>query len=170
MTTPPQVEYRIIKLTKGQICYVSPHRYDRAIHFKWFAHWNRLSRKFYAARMDVLPNGDRYMIYMHRDFLGLNYGNPIEGDHVDHNRTLDNTDKNIRLSDKHDQHHNQGKRLDNSSGYKGVSYVQSCKLWRAQIKINGKNKSLGYYKTSYEAYLAYCYTAAACHGDFVCFG
>lgn len=42
-----------------------------------------------------------------------------------------------------------------SSRFKGVSYVQNLKRWRASIKVNGKSISLGVYESEAEAADAY---------------
>ncbi len=42
-----------------------------------------------------------------------------------------------------------------TSEYKGVSFHKASNKWRAEIRINGKNKYLGYFKTELEAHQAY---------------
>ncbi len=42
-----------------------------------------------------------------------------------------------------------------SSKYKGVSYCQRDQVWRAYIKLNGKSRSLGTFRTEESAALAY---------------
>ena len=169
MTTPPNVEYRIIELTQGQICYVSPHRYEELSLFNWQAVWNKNTRGYYARRHGPKVNGRFTKIYMHRQILGLARGNKREGDHKDRTRTLDNTDFNLRLGSNADQQHNQGKRTSNRGGYKGVDFYPRNGMWRATIRVNWKKKFLGFYKTAYEAHLAYCYAAMYYFGEFACF-
>jgi hypothetical protein len=43
------------------------------------------------------------------------------------------------------------KRVNNSSGKTGVSYFRPMKAWRARIRLQSKEKTLGYYKTFEEA-------------------
>lgn len=45
---------------------------------------------------------------------------------------------------------------NNSTGYRGVSWHKQHKRYHASIRINGKLKSLGYYKCPQEAHKAYC--------------
>lgn len=52
-----------------------------------------------------------------------------------------------------------------SSRFKGVSYVQSLKRWRASIKIDGRSKSLGVYDTELQAAEAYNRAAREAFGD-----
>lgn len=46
-------------------------------------------------------------------------------------------------------------RKNNTSGYRGVTYLKANLKWIAQIKINSKNKYLGSFCTSIEAAKAY---------------
>ena len=51
--------------------------------------------------------------------------------------------------------HNQGINCVNTSGYKGVYYHKRDKHWRAKIKLNNVEKSLGAFPTPEEASAAY---------------
>ena len=42
-----------------------------------------------------------------------------------------------------------------SSRYKGVSYIQSKKRWRAAIKVDGQSLTIGHYKSEIEAASSY---------------
>ena len=42
-------------------------------------------------------------------------------------------------------------RLDNKSGYVGVSFMRSCGKWRAELSMNGTRQYLGIFATSSEA-------------------
>ncbi|MGP0092521.1 MAG: AP2/ERF family transcription factor [Xanthobacteraceae bacterium] len=53
----------------------------------------------------------------------------------------------------------------NSSGYKGVSWSQGQQLWRAQIKVGGRTRHLGYFDTAERAHEAYCTAAVQAWGD-----
>lgn len=44
---------------------------------------------------------------------------------------------------------------NNTSGYRGVSFIKRDKKWKSQIVINKKNISIGYFDTSIEAAKAY---------------
>ena len=46
---------------------------------------------------------------------------------------------------------NTGNKKNNTSGVKGVCWHKEKVKWDARIKINGKNKHLGYYKNLYNA-------------------
>ena len=168
MTTPPTVEYRTIELTQGQIAFVSPRVYEKYTPFKWCAYWNPYTRSYYAARRGLHADGKRHNIYLHREILGLDFGDPRFGDHDNHN-TLDNTDINLRIApSKAEQSYNMHKHRDGTSGYKGVTFDKATGMWKAQIGVHGVNHHLGRYATAYEAYLAYCYAAVFYFGEFAC--
>ena len=78
--------------------------------------------------------------------------NPPEGmvvDHINHNR-LDNRRENLRICSPQENSMNAGKR-HNSSGIMGVSWDKENNKWKAQIRINGRNKNLGRFNTIEEA-------------------
>ena len=167
--TPPEVEYRIIELTQGKVAYVSPHRYDELVQFRWCAWWCKDSQNYYAARGLKRVNGRYRSILMHRQILGLEYGDKRIGDHKARSRTLDNTDSNLRIAPtRAEQEHNKGKRRHNTSGYKGVGFDKRRGKWYAKIGVNKGYKWLGYYATALEAYNAYCRAAKQFHGEFMC--
>lgn len=75
-------------------------------------------------------------------------------DHIDENK-LNNNLTNLQLIT---QVENLNKSIDKtktSSKYKGVSWVKRDKKWRAQIRVEGKIKSIGYFTDEYTAHLAY---------------
>ena len=171
MTTPPQVEYRIIPLTQGQVAYVSPDRYDDLMKFKWYALKDKNSGRFYAVRLKTDSSGKRRMVIMHREILGLKHGDIRTGDHVDHTQTLNNTDTNLRIANKrNEQQHNKGIQRNSSSGYKGVTFNRNSGKWESRIRVNGARKWLGYFSTPELAHQAYCDAALYHFGEFACFG
>lgn len=149
MTPPLSESYREIPLTQGQVAKVSPHRYDELSQWKWRAWWNKNTRSFYAIRHSGMVNGQTSTVYMHRQILGLEKGDKREGDHENHD-TLDYTDGNLRISDRHGQQGNKRRRLDNTSGFKGVS--RHGKKWKASIGTPLGRKHLGVRDTPEAAY------------------
>lgn len=169
MTTPPQVEYRTIELTKGKVAYVSPHRYEELNSFSWYARRKKSTRSYYAVRQVRVSSGKRITVFMHREILGLKHLDPREGDHRNRN-SVDNTDINLEVVGDEEQSRNRGRWSMGASGYKGVSFHKNSGRWRSSIGVNGKSKCLGYYRKAYEAHLAYCYAASVWYGEFACFG
>jgi len=88
-------------------------------------------------------------------------------DHINGN-TLDNRKCNLRICTHSQNSCNSKRRVDNTSGYKGVTFRKGSKTnkWAAHIGINGVNKALGCYPTPEEAYAAYCKAAKELHGEF----
>lgn len=169
MQTPSEQSYREIPLTDWQVAKVDCNLYEELHAFNWSAQWNKNNRAFYAVR------GYRgRTIYMHRQILGLEYGDRRSGDHAFHD-TLDNRlfvdgRPNLRIANNFQQGYNQGIRRSNTSGYKGVSIFKPKPwLYVAMIRINGRQKNLGYRRTA-EAAWRELYVPAALehHGEFAC--
>ena len=137
-----------IELTQGQYAIVDDADYDWLNQSKWCAKRNR-NGDFYAIRS---------YISMARQILGLKYGDPRQADHIDHN-TLDNRQDNLRICTRQENAKNRKKQANTSSQYKGVSWHKIAKKWKAQIRINGKDKHLGLFKIEEDAALAYDATA-----------
>lgn len=62
---------------------------------------------------------------------------------------------NCRWATASQQTMNSQKRVDNTSGFKGVWWHPKLKKWRVQIGLNGKRISLGCYENKEEAALVY---------------
>ena len=70
-------------------------------------------------------------------------------DHIDHNRS-NNSISNLRDVTHQDNHKNKPLQKNNKSGTHGVSLLKNGK-WRSRIKINGKEKHLGFFNSKKEA-------------------
>ena len=77
-------------------------------------------------------------------------------DHINHNK-LDNRKDNLRICNQKQNLMNKQKtqRRNTTSQYKGVSWNKQRNKWRAQIRINGKSKHIGYYTNELEASIEY---------------
>ena len=71
-------------------------------------------------------------------------------DHIDNNK-LNNNITNLRFATHTENQQNVSISSKNTSGFKGVCFRKANNKWRAQIKIDGKNKHLGYFDTIDEA-------------------
>lgn len=89
-------------------------------------------------------------------------------DHINGVRD-DNRWSNLRLATPAQNAQNCGKRAENKSGFKGVSWDKTAEKWVAQISINGKSKRIGRFKTPEEAHAAYVAAAKALYGEFARF-
>ena len=94
-----------------------------------------------------------------------NHENKPKVDHIDEIKTNNNI-INLRFATVSQNGFNQGKHKDNTTGYKGVSFHKRDKKYVAQIRIEGKNKHLGYFLTAQDAGHAYDEYAKKHHGEF----
>lgn len=90
------------------------------------------------------------LVYMF--FNDILYGFDI--DHVDGNRA-NNKIENLRLATKKQNSQNVKKRIGCTSQYKGVSKRKNSSTFVCQIRINGKQKCLGYFNDEVEAARTY---------------
>lgn len=93
-------------------------------------------------------------IAMHRIIMNTPKG--MTTDHINGNR-LDNRKSNLRIATYAQNQMNKKSLPNSSSKYKGVTFGKHLisKPWMAMIKISGKSKTIGYFKTEIEAALAY---------------
>jgi hypothetical protein len=117
----------------------------------------------YAVRTERDHDGIKRMVYMHRVIAGTPSG--METDHINMNR-LDNRSSNLRIATTSENGRNRCATSKNRSGFKGVSWdMRRCK-WVAQIALNGKRSSLGYFDAAEDAATAYAIASANMHGEF----
>ena len=87
-------------------------------------------------------------------------------DHVNGNR-LDNRWMNLRAATIRENSYNTGRRADNTSGYKGVSWSAQKMKWRACIQLpSGKQKHIGFFASLDAAYVAWAAAAKTIQGEF----
>jgi len=84
-------------------------------------------------------------------------------DHIDCNAG-NNAFANLREATNSQNHMNKVSR--NSTGFKGVKFDKRRGKWDANIKLLGKVKFLGSFKSPEAAYAAYCDAAKIFHGEF----
>lgn len=107
--------------------------------------------------------GLKKMLYAHQIIFALKRGYiPESVDHINGVRT-DNLWKNLRASTAKLQPMNTGKRKNNKSGHKGVSWAKRNDCWRMDIQASGR-KYHSYHKTKREAVAAYKCASKELHG------
>jgi hypothetical protein len=158
---------KLIPLTRGKFAKVDDEDYDFLMQWKWYA---RLSDgNWYATR--TLKG-----IKMHRVIM-----NCPEDKLVDHKfgDTLDNQKTNLRICTQEQNAQNRSKQVGNyTSRYMGV-YKHTARYfskksqewiiysrWKAEMTMNNKKKSLGYFHTEEEAAIAFNTAALAHRGEF----
>lgn len=127
-------------------------------------------RKGYAVCHQNTPWGDK-VARMHRVILERKLGRalaPWPDEHVDHvnGNGYDNRRDNLRAATPLQNHMNRRSNRGSTSGYKGVSWCSQMRLWKAGIKIAGRNRHLGYHADEKAAALAYDEAALGLHGEF----
>lgn len=88
--------------------------------------------------------------------------------HVDHinGDRLDNRRCNLRLATNQQNCWNQGLGARNTSGFKGVSWHSRDLLFGAHIRVDGRQKTLGYFPDAEVAARAYDAAAREHYGEF----
>jgi hypothetical protein len=146
-----------IPLSQGKFALVDDEDYETLAKFKWHYH-----SAGYAARFGSRKHGHKYYL-MHRVIL-----EPPQGfvtDHINHDK-LDNRRANLRTATHAQNMFNTRISKNNTSGYKGVSFRESCGKWHASASIKNKSKHIGFYQTPLEAHRAYCQFVEAHRGEF----
>lgn len=140
-----------IPLTQGKFTVVDDEDYEWLMQWKWFA---VKAGKTYYARRASYKNGRLSPIPMHREILGLLYGDGTLGDHRNRNG-LDNRRNNLRVASAQLNCYNKGMQKNNTSGFRGVTWDKRSEQWLAQIRVDRKTKGLGYYPIKKDAAIAY---------------
>lgn len=141
--------------------------------FVWIAPTsNRVKRgtvcKYKTSPGYIAVRIDRILIGAHRlAWLYMTGEWPIaDVDHINGDRT-NNRWSNLRAASRQQNLRNMQMRTrQNTSGFKGVSWISRCSLWHAAIGIDRKNKSLGYFRDPVSAARAYDAAAINRFGEF----
>lgn len=116
----------------------------------------------YAKRIDGAGQS-RFTVHLHR--VVMESPDELEVDHRDGNG-LNNRRGNLRLATRSQNNQNRNTGVNNTSGYKGVTWHKAKGKWNARIKINGKRRNLGYFSNPESAAAAYAAASSELHGEF----
>jgi len=144
-----------IPLTQGQFALVDDDDFDWLMQWKWYARWHPKTNSYYAVRNSPRVNGKTHPIWMHREILGLKYGDKLQGDHI-HHQTLDNRRGEIRIATHRENCQNVKRKV--SSKYPGVYWDGSKNRWASDIKFNRVRYHLGRFVNELDAAAAYTNT------------
>lgn len=113
--------------------------------------WSVAGSKTKEGYISIQIDGKKYQA--HRLAWIYVYGNITEKS-IDHaNETKeDNRIVNLRMATRQENGQNiSSRQINNTSGFRGVSWNKSSKKWVSQIVIKRKKKHLGYFNTAEEA-------------------
>lgn len=144
---------KIIKLKSGKEVKVCNCHYDLVKDYKWYKDAVGYARRTKKSKCEL----------MHRMIMETPEGK--QTDHINEDK-LDNRCCNLRVCNHSQNLMNRGKLKNNKSGYKGVTWYESMRKWRAVIGIGGAKKYLGCYKNIEEAAQAYNNGAIKYFGEF----
>jgi hypothetical protein len=99
---------------------------------------------------DGRKRGAQGQLLLHRFLLGLEYGDPRKGDHINRNR-LDNRRENLRIASDVVNGQNVSSHVDGTSRFRGVHWDKVNKKWRASAHHDGRTHQLGRFPTEEEA-------------------
>jgi len=116
-----------------------------AADFEWLSAWRwRLTSRGYAVRGEGRRN-----VYLHRELLGLERGDGLEGDHRNGD-PLDNRRENLRVvshtGNQQNRHYGYG-----SSTHRGVCWHKARSKWEAHARLAGKRHYLGLFTDEQQA-------------------
>lgn len=160
-------EVKEVPLTQGKVALIDSKDYELVSKYKWSAaRCGRRDTDFCAIGHEKV-NGKYRTLRMHSLLMRPQEGMVV--DHINHN-PLDNRRSNLRICTRQQNRFNSLAPLDNTSGYKGVSWHQTgggrWGYWRVRFTVNGKRVNGGIFKELKEAVLKYNELARVHHGEF----
>jgi hypothetical protein len=150
-----------LKLTQNKFALLDKEDFIKLNKYKWYAYFDGYN--WYAARRFLIGNPKRLMTRLHTFLM-----KPPKGKEVDHinGDSLDNRRKNLRICTHSENCQNRKKRLDNTSGFKGVYWSKRSNKWVANIQIKSKRIYLGGFISKIKAAEAYQKANIKYHGKF----
>ena len=142
-----------IQLTQGKVAIVDDDDFERVNQYKWC----------YDGQGYATGSVDGKQERMHRFILKAKHGQHI--DHISMDG-LDNRRRNIRICNNSQNHANTRLRSDNTTGYKGVSFIKRDNIFQAKIEVNGHHMNLGSFTNPIDAAVKYNEAALKYFGEF----
>lgn len=150
---------RAINISRGLTALVDDADYDAVVSAgPWCAQPHHQTT--YALRKVRLPDGRRITQKLHGFLTGWPMVDHRSGDGLDNQRS------NLRPATPAQNAANQPLYRNNTSGYKGVTWREDLRRWRAKIKAGGRQIHLGYFDRADDAARAYDAAAFELFGEF----
>ncbi len=150
-----------IPLTKGKEALVDDEDYDYLMQWKWYA---AVGGKYAGRDVRSSNSRRRNAIYLH-DLVARRIGISGKIDHINRN-SLDDRRHNLRPASHAQNLANRGPQINNTSGYKGVTWDKARERWFASIKVGGHRINLGRFDDKIEAARVYNEAALKYFGEF----
>lgn len=134
--------------------------YEALNKHKWYVHG--IDGDTYVIRK-IQEDGKQKSIMMHTEIMGK-----VNGKEIDHRNvnTLDNQRHNLRHCTKSENQKNKHAYINNTSGYKGVSWHKARSVWQVGIRDGGKRRHIGHFTCLIKAAKAHDAAARKHFGEF----
>jgi hypothetical protein len=149
-------EKSYVPLTRGLVSIIDTEDVPLVQGFTWRA------ASGYARSHEIVDQNIK-TVSMHRLIINAPLG--LEVDHINGDK-LDNRKINLRLVTRQQNALNLSLAKNNKSGFKGVSWCNSSRKWKATIAYKRQRYHLGFFNTPEEAYATYCEASERLHGEF----
>jgi len=151
-------EYGICNTIDGKYFFFDKDDFEKIKNYYWFPETRSNGKIYFRANSNT---GKK--VYVHR--IIMNNPNGKEIDHKDLNY-FDCRKESLRSCTRSENSQNQAKRKNTLNKLKGTTFDKKQKKWQAQITVNNKHISLGYFNTENEAHAAYCEASEKYHREF----
>lgn len=131
-------EHGVGYTSKGEEFWFDLEDYDLIKDYCWY-----INTDGYVAT-NIWINKTARGLYMHRLIIGCE-NSDIKVDHINH-ETYNNQKYNLRIATQSQNNMNSSLSKNNTSGVTGVYFDRKTNKWAAQITINNKTKSLGFFE------------------------
>ncbi|MGM0836007.1 MAG: HNH endonuclease [Bacillota bacterium] len=146
-----------LNTSSGMTFIIDDEDYEEVSKYKW-----KSTEDGYVRRNFWLGDKCKY-ISLHRMLINAPEGLCV--DHINGNK-FDNRRSNLRLATRTENIRNSGPKVNNKSGYKGVSFRKDTGKWKAQIRAFGKKVNLGQFDNKHDAARMYNFWAVDLFGEF----
>lgn len=138
---------------------------------KYYKHITRRPHQINITVSDVRLDGGMVNDGAHRVVYEMTTGPIPAGIMIDHRdgNPFNNKRSNLRMATGPENGRNARRSVNNTSGYKGVSWHEATQKWGSSIHVDGAQKHLGVFADPWFAHAVYCKAAIHFYGDFARF-